>query len=106
SNGGDIPPCVGSDIGSSLTDAGHRQPKRGRDAARRDVFKPDVVCGSCTVTTISSCVGLILRMRYSEADRQWNMRSTQGGANESQLRRLIQERVMERHPQNPQNRGF
>jgi hypothetical protein len=35
-------------------------------------------CGSCTVTTISGCVGLILRMRRSEADQQWNMRSTQG----------------------------
>ena len=29
-----------------------------------------------------------------------------GGSTESLLRRLIQERVMERHPQNPQNRGF
>ena len=29
-----------------------------------------------------------------------------GGSNESPLRRLIQERVMDRHPQNPQNRGF
>ena len=58
------------------------------------------------MTTISSCVGLILRMRRSEADRQGNIRSTHGGSNESPLRRLIQERVMDRHPQNPQNRGF
>ena len=28
------------------------------------------------------------------------------GSNETLLRRLIQERAMERHPQNPQNRGF
>src|SRR6516162_8375149 len=65
---------------------------------------PSSRVGSCTVTTISSCVGLILRMRCSEADGQGNMRSTHGGSNESPLRRLIQERVMDRHPQNPQNR--
>src|SRR5215468_10052744 len=41
-------------------------------------------------------------MRRSKADGQGNMRST--GSTESPLRRLIQERVMDRHPQNPQNR--
>ena len=39
---------------------------------------PSSRVGSCTVTTISSCVGLILRMRRSEADGQGNMRSTHG----------------------------
>jgi hypothetical protein len=36
SNGRDIlPDAWGSDISSSLTDAGRRRPKRGRDAAHR-----------------------------------------------------------------------
>ena len=39
----------------------------------------------------------LYHLRHSSIVR---MRSTQGGLNESLLRRLIQERVMERHPQN------
>src|SRR5262249_54047582 len=63
---------------------------------------PSLRVGSCTVTTISSCVRADLADAPLGADGQGNMRST--GSTESPLRRLIPGRVMDRHPQNPQNR--